>query len=188
MEMELAPELKIALFNGWIFLILFYILQFINVTCVSKQMQEKLFDRSNFRRQQWILTFIGKFFGICSMILIFLTPITNENIEFLLGIGVYIMGMIGLRVSVLNFITTPLNLPVTKGLYKYSRNPQETMLIVIFIGMALIIGSGIVLVLITVSKTFSHYNLIAQEEACIKQYGESYLDYMKQVPRYFLFF
>ncbi len=186
--MKFFPELKLALGDGWIFLILFFILQFINLKFNSKQMREKLFDRSNFNRKQWILTFIGKIFGIPAMILIFFTPIAFQNIEFLLGIGIYFIGMVGLRISVLNFTSTPLDQPVTKGLYKYSRNPQETMLIVIFIGMALIVGSGVVLLLIIVSKTFSHYNLIAQEEACIKQYGESYQDYLKQVPRYFLFF
>jgi len=30
--------------------------------------------------------------------------------------------------------------------------------------------------------------ILAEEEVCLKQYGEAYRDYLKLVPRYFLFF
>ena len=79
--MELFPELKLALFNGWIFLILFYVLQFVNLKFVSKQMSEKLFDRSNFNRKQWIFTFISKIFGVAAMILIFFLSLMRSNAE-----------------------------------------------------------------------------------------------------------
>ena len=186
--MDLWPNLNLTLYNGWIFLILFYILQFYNVTFVSTQVRERLFDRSNFDRKQWIFTLIGKFIGVGAMILMILTPIAYGNLEFLLGFIIYIIGMIGLRYAVVNFITTPLNQPVTKGIYKYSRNPQELMLTVILLGIGLIVGSWIIIILLILSKIFNHFQILAQEEACIKQYGDNYQEYMKMVPRYFLFF
>ncbi len=186
--MEFVPELKLTLLSGGIFLIIFYFLQFVNLTFVSNEMRKKLVDRSTFSRKQWILSFMSKLLGVCVMILMFLTPISNQSIEFLLGVGIYCMGMIGLRISVLNFTSTPLDQPVTKGLYSYSRNPQETMLIVIFLGITLIIGSGLVLTILIISKLLSHYQLLAQEDACLELYGEEYRKYMQRVPRYFLIF
>ncbi len=188
MLMELVPELKLTLMNGGIFLIALYILQFINLTFVSTEMRKKLIDRSTFSRKQWNLTFVSKLLGVCVMILMFLTPITSQSVEFLFGVGIYCIGIIGLRISVLNFISTPIDQPVTTGLYKFSRNPQETMLILIFLGITLIIGSGIVLILLIISKLFSHYQILAQENACLELYGEAYQDYMQRVPRYLLIF
>ena len=186
--MEFFPELKLVLFNGWIFLFSFYLLQIYNLTFVSKQIRDRLLDRSNFDRKQWFFTLIGKFFSIPAMLLMILTPITSEFIEFLPGIVMFIFGMVGLRIAVLNFITTPLDQPVTKGLYSVSRNPQETMLSVIMLGIGFIVGSWIVLILVVLSRVFNHVHILAQEEACIKQYGESYQEYLKTVPRYFLIF
>jgi len=96
--------------------------------------------------------------------------------------------MVGLRIAVSNFITTPLDQPVTKGLYSFSRNPQETMLSIIMLGIGFIVGSWIVLILVVISRIFNHFNILAQEEACIKQYGESYQEYLRTIPRYFLVF
>ncbi len=186
--MELLPELKLTLFNGWILLFSFYLLQLYNLTFVSKPMRDRLLDRSNFDRKQWIFTLIGKFFSVPAMILMILTPITTEFIEFLLGMVMFIFGMVGLRMAVLNFITTPLDQPVTKGLYSVSRNPQETMLSVIMFGIGFNVSSWIILILVLFSRIFNHFHILAQEEACIKQYGESYLEYMRKVSRYFLIF
>lgn len=186
--MEFLPELKLTLMNGWIFLISFYLLQLYNLTFVSKQMRDKLLDRSNFDRKQWFLTLIGKCFAIPAMLLMILIPITSEYIEFLLGIILFLFGMVGLRIAVSNFITTPLDQPVTKGLYSFSRNPQETMLSIIMLGIGFIVGSWIVLILVVISRIFNHFHILAQEEACIKQYGESYQEYLRTIPRYFNIF
>ncbi|WP_455143158.1 methyltransferase family protein [Candidatus Hodarchaeum mangrovi] len=186
--MDLWPDLSLTLFNGWIFLIFFYILQFYNVIFVSIEIREKLFFRSNFDRKQWLFTIIGKFIGVCAMLLMTLTPIAYGTLEFLVGLIIYLIGMIGLRYSVINFITTPLNQPVTKGMYSYSRNPQEMMLTVILFGIGIIVSSWIILILLILSKIFNHFQILAQEEACIKRYGDSYREYLKRVPRYFLFF
>jgi protein-S-isoprenylcysteine O-methyltransferase Ste14 len=39
-----------------------------------------------------------------------------------------------------------------------------------------------------VSKLLQHFGILAEEEVCLRRYGESYRAYMEQVPRYFLFF
>jgi protein-S-isoprenylcysteine O-methyltransferase Ste14 len=38
------------------------------------------------------------------------------------------------------------------------------------------------------SRLLQHFGILAEEEACLKQYGESYRVFMKRVPRYFLVF
>ena len=57
-----------------------------------------------------------------------------------------------------------------------------------FLGMCLAIGSWLALLALLMSRVLQHIGILAEEEACLAQYGETYRAYMKGVPRYFLFF
>lgn len=83
---------------------------------------------------------------------------------------------------------TPLDEPVTRGLYKYSRNPQETMLSITFFGACFTVDSWFLTLFFGFSRIFNHFHILAQEKACLMEYGEDYQENMKNVPRYFLFF
>jgi protein-S-isoprenylcysteine O-methyltransferase Ste14 len=41
--------------------------------------------------------------------------------------------------------------------------------------------------MLVISRLFQHLGILAEEEACLAQYGESYRAYVERVPRYFLF-
>ena len=88
----------------------------------------------------------------------------------------------------LNFKDTPLDQPVTKGVYKISRHPQIAALFVIFLGICVAIGSWLALFMLVMSRLLQHLGILAEEEVCLRRYGESYRAYMERVPRYFLFF
>jgi protein-S-isoprenylcysteine O-methyltransferase Ste14 len=75
-----------------------------------------------------------------------------------------------------------------KGVYKISRHPQIVALFVIFTGICLAIGSWIALFALILSRVLQHFSILAEEEDCLRRYGESYRNYMEQIPRYFLFF
>jgi protein-S-isoprenylcysteine O-methyltransferase Ste14 len=49
--------------------------------------------------------------------------------------------------------------------------------------------NSVLIIAICVIQLFTVYpTFIAQEKFCIDKYGLDYQDYMKKVPRYFLFF
>lgn len=182
--MELVPEMELTFNGGWLFLITFYLLQFYNVTFIDKKIRERLFDRSNFSTKQWLLTLLGKIFAIIAMIMMALTSIDQDLVTLIIGLLLYFLGMIGLRIATLNFINTPFDKPVTEGLYKYSRNPQESMVTIILAGIGVMVGSWTILGLLLLSRVFNHCQILAQEEACLKEYGENYSRYSEEVPRY----
>jgi protein-S-isoprenylcysteine O-methyltransferase Ste14 len=80
------------------------------------------------------------------------------------------------------------NQPATEGLYSISRHPQVLMLFISSVGICIAIGSWLAVLILVISKFFGHFRTLAEEEACLEQYGDSYRAYMKRVPRYFLFF
>ena len=185
--MELFPPLELTLLGGWLSLIPMVIIQIVNIFGVSSQARARLFDRSEHSSYQRVLLVISKSTSLILLFLIIFTPLSGEIAEIITGFFIITMGCVGVMMAVMDFISTPINEPVTKGLYKYSRNPQEVMLSLIMFGACITISSWLALVILGVSRIINHISILAQEQACIKQYGDSYKEYMKRIPRYFLF-
>ncbi len=186
--MELFPMLELKLLGGWLSLLPLILIQFVNIFASPPEARARLFDRSSHTSNQRIFLVISKVISLLVLILLVFTPLSEETVEIISGFTIIIIGCIGVRIAVLNFIKTPINEPVTIGLYKYSRNPQEVMLSLILFGACITIGSWVALLTLMISRVLNHVSIVAQEQACIQQYGDSYIEYMKQIPRYFLFF
>jgi protein-S-isoprenylcysteine O-methyltransferase Ste14 len=59
---------------------------------------------------------------------------------------------------------------------------------VVILGGCIAVGSWLALILLLAARLASHFGILAEEEVCLKKYGEPYRDYMAQVPRYFVLF
>ncbi len=186
--MELIPELQLGWLNGWIPLSLYCLTIGILMMTSPRAVVRRLFDRSGWSRRQRILTVIGKLFALVCLGLIIFTPLKVGNPVFILGSILVVLGLAGVTVAVFNFRNTPTNQPVTSGLYRISRHPQILALGILFLGICIAIGSWVAMFALVASKLFGHFSILAEEESCLKQYGDSYRDYVKRVPRYFLFF
>jgi protein-S-isoprenylcysteine O-methyltransferase Ste14 len=186
--MELLPTLKLGWLNGWIPLSVLVLVEGLLLVVSRGDVRGRLFDRSRWDRRQAAFTGAGKLFSLVCLVLLIFTPLKPGSGVFIAGTGVYILGLVGLVVAILDFRSTPADQPVTGGLYKVSRHPQIVMLFVSFLGMCLMIGSWVALLALGISRLLQHVGILAEEEACLEQYGESYQDYMNRVPRYLLFF
>jgi len=83
-----------------------------------------------------------------------------------------------------NFATTPLNEPVTKGLYRYSRNPQYLTEFLMFIGVSIASASWIFLLFSSVYEISLLSFASSEERFCLEKYGDAYREYMNRTPRY----
>jgi len=186
--MELFPTLEIGWLNGWILLAFEFLVQGTLLLVFPKDVVERLFDRSDWSVKQRAYLLLGKIFSLLTLLLIILTPLKINSEIFMLGMILYIVGVVGLVVAMYNFKDTPLDQPVTKGLYKISRHPQIVALFIYLLGVCLAIGSWVAIFTLLISKILQHFSILAEEEVCLKRYGESYRAYLDRVPRYFLFF
>jgi len=184
--MELMPALEIGWLNGWMPLGLLVLVEGLLLKVFPREVVARLFDRSGWDKKQAVFTVIGKLFSLACLVLIVLTPLKIDSGAFIIGAVLYVLGLVGLVVAIFDFRNTPIGQPVTRGLYRVSRHPQIVMLFVSFLGMCLAIGSWLALLTLLLSRLLQHLGILAEEEACLAQYGDSYRDYMKQVPRYFL--
>jgi protein-S-isoprenylcysteine O-methyltransferase Ste14 len=186
--MELLPALEIGWLNGWIPLGILCLTEGLLLLAFPRSVVTRLFDRSGWAQKQRAFTVAGKVFSLACLILIILTPLKIRTNAFIVGMVLYVFGLVGLVVAIFNFKDTPLGQPVTRGIYKISRHPQIVMLFVLFSGICVAIGSWLALFMLLISRFLQHYGILAEEEACLRQYGDSYHTYMKRIPRYFVFF
>ncbi len=184
--MELMPALSLGWLNGWILLVIEFVIQGGLLLIFPKDVVARLFDRSAWSPKQKAFTIIGKVFSLITLLLIILTPLKTGTPLCAAGLILYAAGIAGLVVAMVNFKDTPLDQPVTKGVYRYSRHPQIVALTIMLAGICLAIGSWAALLMLIISRLWQHLGILGEEEVCLKKYGEPYRDFMQRVPRYLL--
>ena len=186
--MELFPTLEVGWLNGWLLIFLLYLTYGVLLFIFPKDVVARLYDKSGRTKREQVLISVGSMLAFTYFVLIILTPLKIRSDVFIPGLVVYFLGLLGFVVALFNFKNAPADQPVTKGLYRISRNPQQLSFFISFIGICVAIVSWSALFLQLVSCLFVHVRILAEEKACLQQYGDSYREYMKRVPRYFLFF
>jgi protein-S-isoprenylcysteine O-methyltransferase Ste14 len=186
--MELFPVLRIGWLNGWIPFGLLVLTEVALFLSFPREVVARLFDRSGWSQKQVRWFSLGKLFSMIYIVLIVLTPLRTGSLIFVIGMALNILGLIGLGSAMIAFRNTPPDQPVTGGLYQVSRHPQIFMTFVSLLGACLAVGSWAALLMLLLSRVLQHLGILGEEEACLRQYGESYSVYMERVPRYFLIF
>ena len=186
--MELFPALSIGWVNGWIFQVIFFTSFGIFLLTCSKDVITRLYDEKGWTKMQRILSKIAKIFGLITLVFFIFTPVNINSVEFIIGIILITIGLLGFLIALVNFKKSPFNKPITIGLYKLSRNPQLLMIYLFSIGNCLVIGSWIAFITFSVSIILGHFRILGEEKRLTEQYGELFLKYKKKVSRYFIFF
>lgn len=186
--MDFVPRFGIGWLNGWLPFLVYVLIQIIVTSSCPKEVKKRLIDRKGWTKTQIAITTIGKSFSLINIILIFLSLLKLGSVEFFVGIILYFIGIITLSIAIINFREAPLGKPITTGFYKISRNPQLVSIYIIFLGHILMIGSWISLIILIISISCSHFSILGEEKRLSEQYGNSYLEYKRKVPRYFIFF
>lgn len=122
--------------------------------------------------------------GAIILLIPFLDVTLTPPSLFYSGILVYALGNVLLAVSVFYFASPSENGMNRDGIYRLSRNPMYVAYFFLFLGCALLTQSRLLLVLVLVFQLSAHWIIRAEERWCIQQFGDAYLQYMKQVRRY----
>jgi protein-S-isoprenylcysteine O-methyltransferase Ste14 len=186
--MERFPELRFGWLNGWIILALLALTDGVCFAVFPRDVVKRLFDRSGWSQQQVTFTVIGKLCALVCLILLIFTPLKVGSTTFWIGSMVTVAGLIGLVIALLNFKNAPIDRPVARGLYRVSRHPQIVMASLVLLGGTIAIGSWTAVVVLIAARVFGHLGIVAEEEVCLRQYGDAYREYMQRVPRYLVFF
>ncbi len=183
--MSLIPAFELGLWNAWIFMILFLFIQNVPLALLN------LIYRGAYKRSasppvnkaKRIDSFITLIIIIAFIYSIFL-PLKWETIWFYSGGFIFFIGLLVFLVASIYFAKTPLNEPITKGLYRYSRHPMYLAIVLVFIGISIasvswffLLLSIILIILLTILMSY-------EEQFLLEHYGDTYLTFMNKTPKW----
>ncbi len=187
--MKIFPELQIGILNGWIPLLLYFIGLILSVALYSKESKLWLFNNPKDESKR-VLVFIrlcGQLTMTGYIVMMIFTPLHFNNPIFFVGAVIYAIGYIFEMSALHYFRITPLRQPVVGGPYRISRNPQWLGLFLVLLGSAFAAGIWLYIGMVILVGFIYHIQILDEEAACIDKYGDSYREYKKHIPRYFLF-
>jgi Putative protein-S-isoprenylcysteine methyltransferase len=188
--MSLIPEFELGLWNAWIFALSFF-LTTIGLTSLIIRMfftgKKKPMDsneQSLFNKREKKLNNIFIVALFTSIIYTIFLPLELGTAWFYTGLFIFLLGMIFNIMAEINFKTTPVDQPVTKGVYRISRNPQLFGAFLAFIGIGLACASWLFILLTMIMIIPYDILVVSEERWCLEKYGKTYEKYLNRTPKW----
>ena len=183
--MSPIPAFQIGLLNAWILTIWLIIAFFlVPLNIIPKGREEGSDFTAEFSKTQKYAIRSLHIIYLLSIIYSIFVPFKLGTAWFYAGLPVYLVGLIAYAMVWVGFATTPPDKLVTKGIYRYSRNPMQLSQVVIFLGVGIATASWVFLLLAVVYIVTPLLWVDAEERHCLKYYGDAYREYMKRTPRW----
>ena len=182
--MSLVPEFRLGLWNAWI-LMLPFLLLWLSFMFLNKERMEgeqAAWKRVDKRMRKSNITVQLVFFA--QLIYSVFLPLKLETTLLWIGLLIYVIGIIFFTMAVQVFTATPKDRPVTKGIYRISRNPMSLGGLMIFIGVGIACVSWVFLISEVVGIVLTRKFVVYEEAICIGTYGKAYVEYMNRTPRW----
>lgn len=103
-----------------------------------------------------------------------------------IGVALFITAMLTMRDSWRAGVSKDQAELVTNGIFQISRNPAFLGFDLVYLGVLMVFLNGVLLVFSALAVLTLHLQIVNNEEdAMLLAFGKEYLDYKKQVNRYF---
>lgn len=187
--MSLLSELSIGWEYAWWFPATYALITILMVAMYGRDFAKRFlrFPGSKSIKQKIPIMLSATLFGRALMIYSIFVPLQLNTKWFWIGVLIFIIGAILTAIAMINFATTPHDQPVTKGMYRISRNPIQVLAMIMWIGVGIATTSWIIVAACILLGIVYYPSFLAQERSCLEIYGDVYQEYMKSTPRYLLF-
>ena len=183
--MQIIPAFEIGIWNAWIFSVIFLLVQLLGWV-INKEAYRKLGtppDMKLSKREKVIgnianiITFIGFLYAI-------FLPFKLGTAWFYTGLFIFLSAVALLTAANISFVTTPIDMPVTKGIYRYSRHPLYFSCLLALIAIGVATASWIILLICILFFILVNIITGSEERYCREKYRDSYIEYLNKVPRW----
>jgi protein-S-isoprenylcysteine O-methyltransferase Ste14 len=183
--MEFLGQLQVGWLNGWLMLVILYALFGILMIVFPREVVKRLYDRTGWTRRDYVRRMFAVPIALSTIGLFVFLPLKTGIPAFWIGLAIYGTGLVVFNTALFNYRSTPLDQPVTRGIYRFSRNPQQIGLLLAFLGTSFAVGSWLLVGAMVLMGFSAHARVLAEERGCLKQYGDAHQEYMNRIPRYF---
>jgi len=181
--MSLIPALELGLWNAWILVIPILILSFSDMRVTAARESGEAGDFELTKKERRIINAVFLPMVISFVYAVFL-PLQLDTTWLYSGLVVYLFGIFLTIVAILNFATSSKDKVITKGLYRFTRNPTYVGMILMQIGLGVACFSWLYLLLTVALIILFNANLSAEERYCLHRYGDEYQKYFNSTPRW----
>ena len=182
--MSPVPAFEIGIWNAWIFMIWSLIQNL--VIMANKKLYQRFGEAPDTKPSQGykILNILSTLLWLLSTLYSIFLPLKLGTAWFPAGLVIFLLGLATLTIATINFATTPISEPVTRGVYRYSRHPLYAALVLIYLGVGIASASWIFLLVTIVWVVLFGVSAKDEERHCLEKYGPTYRDYMDRTPRW----
>jgi len=182
--MSLIPEFELGLWNAWILIVLYLLVNFGLPFLLVKRKSAFWAWPSYTRLERMCLVTAQILMGGLWIYSIFL-PLSLDTAWFYAGLSVYLLGLAFVAIAILTFIATPVDEPNTTGIYRISRHPLYLGMFVVYVGIGIASASWVyLLIALALLATYRTAFVIPEERMCCERFGNSYREYMSRTPRW----
>jgi len=181
--MQLIPAFEIGVWNAWIFAACYFLIPFL-IMSFNKKAYSKLGNPSGMNKKEKVIGNIDNIIIYAASLYTIFLPFKLGTAWFYIGLFIFILGLSILIIATINFLTTPLDLPVTKGIYHYSRNPAYFATFIIFLGIGIATASWVILLVAIVFLILTNFLINSEERYCKEKYRDTYKEYLNRTPRW----
>jgi len=183
--MSLSPAFELGLWNAWIFMLpsLFIspLLLWLFHRDVWKDIAKKAGSSApTYKRLGYAITIV--FYVLVAYS--FFLPLKLSTVWIYVGLCVFLPGVIFDIMAMISFAKTPLDKPVTRGIYRVSRNPIYFGQFLVCMGIGIACLSWIFLLYGAIFLIIVNLSVSAEERFCLEKYGDAYRKYMDRTPRW----
>jgi len=187
--MSLIPAFEIGLWNAWILWGLILVSMVIPDFFMSKEAKMRTKKAAQFvpfnKKMEKILALSTHVVIIPFSILysIFL-PLKIGTAWFYTGLVIFVLALVMNLMTTISFVTTPVDKPVTSGIYRISRHPIYFCGFLLNLSIAIVCASWVIMLCAILWIVFFNIVVPTEESFLIGQYGDAYREYMNRTPRW----
>ena len=184
--MLLIPAFQIGVWNAWIFMIWPWV-DMLAVRLVGVDVYRRasgLPSEMKTSRTYRVVSYVSMAVDTMAVAYSIFLPLQLGTIWFYAGLSIFLLGMVVLTAATVYFATTPMDVPVTRGIYHYSRHPLYLASLLIYLSVGIASASWVFLLVFVVQSVSIRISAVVEERFCLEKYGEAYREYVNRTPRW----
>jgi protein-S-isoprenylcysteine O-methyltransferase Ste14 len=182
--MSPVPAFELGLWNAWIFVLCGYFVPFLLMSGSTGKAALKRLNVSVPIQHEKVFNVVSTAIMVAGVIYSIFLPLQLGTLWFFMGFVIFLVALV-ISLSATFFVrTTPADQPFTKGPYRYSRHPYYVAETLLSMSIAIASVSWVFLMLTVIMSIFHLIAAPAEEQYCLKRYGQDYQEYMNRTPRW----
>ena len=184
--MLLVPAFKIGVWNAWIFMIWPWV-DMLAVRLVGSDVYRRasgLPSEMKTSHRYRVVSYVSMAVDTMAVAYSIFLPLQLGTRWFYAGLSIFLLGLVVLTAATVNFATTPMDVPITRGVYHYSRHPLYLASLLIYLSVGIASASWVFLLVFFVQSVSIRIAAVGEERFCLDKYGEAYREYIDKTPRW----